>query len=344
MLQTVLLILKIIGIVLLSIIGILLVLLLLVLFVPVRYRINGDRTQEKDILCAKADLSWLLRLIRLNLQYDKDFSYSLKILMFTVKKGPKETGEKEKDREKREKNREKAKKSEEVKEKEEAEKEEEPEASYSEAEYKIETYEDVIKEEAEDEEVSDDEVSADEDVSSDEEDETEKTGLGDTEEEEERSLFEKISEYISRLFETVGNFKDKVRSFFDKLYGIYENADYYITLFNDKNTKEQIDNILIEGKKLLKHIKPGKFELYLEIGRTDPYSMGRLLSVLAIIYPFFEGGLRVEPYDDRDMTDFKLDAKGRARIFTLLLTGYRVYFHKGFKKFMKALRKKEAKR
>ncbi|MCR5734436.1 MAG: hypothetical protein K6G22_07525, partial [Lachnospiraceae bacterium] len=126
-----------------------------------------------------------------------------------------------------------------------------------------------------------------------------------------------------------------------KAKGIYDDADYYIALFNRPDTKEQLSNLMTEGEKLLKHLKPKVFKAHLEIGREDPYDTGKILSILSIIYPFIGNGLTVEPYYDRDITDFDLLLKTRARVFTLLLIGYRVYFHKGFRRFLKALKHKE---
>lgn len=62
------LILKITGIILLSVLGIILVLLLLVLFVPIRYRAELEKKSE---ILIKANISWLLRMLRVDIFYEK---------------------------------------------------------------------------------------------------------------------------------------------------------------------------------------------------------------------------------------------------------------------------------
>ena len=66
--EIVLLILKIIGIILLSVLGIILCLLLLVLFVPIRYRAELEENSE---IFVKAKISWLLRLLQVDISYKK---------------------------------------------------------------------------------------------------------------------------------------------------------------------------------------------------------------------------------------------------------------------------------
>jgi len=62
------LILKITGIILLAVLGIILCLLLLVLFVPIRYRAELEKKSE---ILIKADISWLLRMLRVDIFYKK---------------------------------------------------------------------------------------------------------------------------------------------------------------------------------------------------------------------------------------------------------------------------------
>ena len=76
MISILLTLLKIIGIVLLSLLGLLLVLLLIVLFVPVRYRIKGYY-KEEFVCHLKA--TWLLHLVSLTLDFDKEVLTSFRI-------------------------------------------------------------------------------------------------------------------------------------------------------------------------------------------------------------------------------------------------------------------------
>ena len=70
-------ILKIIGILLLSILGILLLLVALVLCVPIRYHVEGNEEEERQIA---GKVHWLLHVVSFSFSYEeKQFGYRLRI-------------------------------------------------------------------------------------------------------------------------------------------------------------------------------------------------------------------------------------------------------------------------
>ena len=65
-------ILKILGIILLVLLGLLLVIVFSVLFVPVRYRLEGEKSSPGwSEANGKVKVSWLLHLIHLRIQYQE---------------------------------------------------------------------------------------------------------------------------------------------------------------------------------------------------------------------------------------------------------------------------------
>jgi len=76
------LILKIILWVLLVVIGIVLLLILMVLFVPIRYRVKGDKYAS---IHGSGKVTYLLRLIRASFHYTPEgYGYKVKVLFFTI--------------------------------------------------------------------------------------------------------------------------------------------------------------------------------------------------------------------------------------------------------------------
>ncbi len=71
-------ILKIIGIVLLSVVALILLVIAIVLFVPIRYRITGDKPQEGDPK-AKAVVSFLLHIVHIKAYYEGEAGYVVRI-------------------------------------------------------------------------------------------------------------------------------------------------------------------------------------------------------------------------------------------------------------------------
>lgn len=77
MISFLLILLKILGIILLSLIGIVVVLVLLVLFVPVRYKFKGYYKEE--FVC-HGKVTWLLHLLAISVDYEKELITSIRIL------------------------------------------------------------------------------------------------------------------------------------------------------------------------------------------------------------------------------------------------------------------------
>lgn len=85
--SVILLILKIIGIVLLALLGIILAVICVALFVPIRYRVNGEIEEEKVV---HVRITWLLHLVSWSADYKNDkFDSCLRIL--GIRKKPKPT-------------------------------------------------------------------------------------------------------------------------------------------------------------------------------------------------------------------------------------------------------------
>lgn len=121
--ETVLLILKIAGIILAAVLGILIAGLFCVLFVPVRYRGDfyaaGADEPEKRTMSASFRAAWLLWLVRVYVSYEESVRVRIKLLFFTLMDtaGEKrERGRKKKSKENR-KNTDKAKQEEKTEEK-----------------------------------------------------------------------------------------------------------------------------------------------------------------------------------------------------------------------------------
>ncbi len=154
-------------------------------------------------------------------------------------------------------------------------------------------------------------------------------------EEGKASFLSRLSDFYKRLSGMAVALKEKLVAIIRVPERLINDLNVYIDFLSDENTKEQLSNIYSETKKLLGHIKPVKYDIYLLTGNEDPYVTGSILAVLAIISPVFGRALRVEPCFDRNITEFEAEFRGRVVVFTVLLILYRVFYHKGFKE-MKA--------
>ncbi|MBQ7562648.1 MAG: hypothetical protein IJT16_01510 [Lachnospiraceae bacterium] len=174
-----------------------------------------------------------------------------------------------------------------------------------------------------------------------EESDSNEEGPKEDSEEDKQSLFEKLGEFFGKLWEFFVKRKEKLETLWNRLKQPGRKIDFYVAFLSDENTKEQLSNIFKETGKLFRHIRPKKFRCALVFGTEEPDTTGQILSLLAIIYPFFGGGLVVSPRFQESILDIDLNMRGRIRIFTVLLILFRIYFHKGFRKMMKDYRTRE---
>lgn len=307
MLHIILLILKIIGIVLLCLLGFLLLSICLVLFVPVRYFIKAERTAEPESNYALARITWLLHIVSVSVSYENEELNPL-IRLFGIKlnlnKEKKEKKQKKKDG-----------------------KSDETKAADDEFEFEVTESAEAAKEEAS--------------VSPKAEPVQEKTS--DTKEvpriEKKQSFFSRCKEFFQKLISFIKNFKKKIIRFFQKLSEAKDNLDYYIAAYEDERNQKVIQLCLEQLKKILHNMKPSKFKAVLHVGMEDPASMGQLLAVFGIIYPFFEGNLSVTPEFLEPIFEGSLYIKGRVTAFVLLRAAWKIYFNKDFKRMIRILKK-----
>ena len=347
-------VLKTIGLILLIILGIVLLLILAVLFVPVRYQLEGVKNTAEQKLEGKAVISWLLHILHISAEYNGELNYCARVFGIPVlRSGGKDKKEKpprkkkvsrkkkrpakkktKKDREEQEQSRQREKTSvTEEKTGDPAETEENESVKYEEMEFRIETYEDVEAESRAEEESEQAEKAG--------EPEADAKTVDEEEQEPEPSFIEKLGEFLGKLWEFIKKRKEKLEALWNRLKQAGRRLDFYIEFLTNEKNQEQLRNIGRETGKLFKHIRPKKFRCHLVFGTEEPDTTGSILAVLAVIYPFFSGGLTVEPRFQESILDFKLFTKGRVRVFTVLCILFRIYFHKGFRKMLKEYRNRE---
>ncbi len=300
MLQLILLILKIIGIVLLCLLGLFLFLLCMILFVPIRYRIWAERTAEPENMAAQAKITWLLHIVSVVFSYEEGkFERSVRIFGIRLNLDKKKT-----DTEKSKKR-------------------------LKEPEYELPESTEAVKQ------VENNPVQSNKNriVSQDE------SNPRKISQKEKQSFFSKCREFIKKLMDLLFNFKERLTALFKKLAGVKNNLDYYIEAFEDERNQRVIKLCLFQLGKIFKTIKPRKFRAVLHVGLGDPASTGQMLVILGMIYPLFEGGLRVIPEYEEVLLEGTLFLKGRVTSFVFLRAAWKIYFNKNFRRLMRILKK-----
>ncbi len=324
MLHIILLILKIIGIVLLCVIGILLLALLCVLFVPVRYRIEVSREEGEDQppVMVRVQVTWLLHLLNILIQYPAEVMVRVRVMIFTILKMPAKKGaeEKESSGKKTKKNREeKAEKKKQTEEAAQSESKENGSKRHKAAQKeKVPTV--TIKAARKEQK---------------QEDTKDAPGFVD----KLRAIpaiLQKIMQKIKQFFE---NIQYTIRRLCDRIRSISDNIQYYKEVVESETFQNSFRLCRGELVRILKSLKPQKFEGQLIVGMDDPAATGQILAICGMLYPVFGGQLDVAGDFEKKRIEGWIFIKGRIRFGTFLRMAVRVYFNKDIKKLIRLLKK-----
>ncbi len=365
--------LKIIGLVIAGIIGILLLFLLLVLFFPVQYSVNVEKNTESGMFDYKARVWWLFHVVHLSIYRDEGCKYKFRLFGIPIKKSGGNTEKTERGSEKEEKahvEKIRETKAEEVKqsipEKDNVNVKEDipepPEDDIGEKEdikksgkEDIEAKEDIpeppeddIGEKEDPEKFGKDDVGARKDISEPLEDDTgEKEDFkNDPEEngqaaEKKQNIFSKLSEFFKALHDFLKNLRNRQISFMRSIKRTGSDIAFYVNFFTDEDNREKISDILNEVFRLVRHVKPRHLDCYVRIGTNDPGLTGEIIGAMALIYPFFYGGLRAVPDFSGSVFELKFECRGTVIVFTCLWILFNIYFNKDFKGLISSLKRKK---
>ncbi len=362
MLGVCLLILKIIGIVLLALLLLLLLVLGLVLFVPVRYKIYASYYNE---LKFSASLTWLLRLLRINAKFEKEFSYEGKIAFFKFLESSKEEesqGEDDKapsktnmvssSKDKKEKNvfdddfkdeeLENVNKSEKVK-----------KTETSNIDIKTEHFDEFYNEEFKEGELG---AGPDLDESKKEDDKELNTNESDFEEEdlEEETIEEELDkdlEYLlnkgligkirrilvitvrklKRILSLIADSLRKVKGAKEKL---FKKINHIKELVTDEENKAFLAFIIQRLKELLKLLKPNKYKIDLHFGFEDPSTTGKILMYLSVLYGLTGLDMKINPDFEEEVKEGEILLKGSFQLIFLVIIVVKLFLNKKFKELV----------
>lgn len=369
------LILKIIGIILAILLGVVIALILTVLLVPIRYRINGSKQEsiekEKEELKFQVLLSWFLRVILVKIEFQEELSYSIKIFGFTIKKNQakeeqgfsnkNQTTEKKK-RDKETKKREKKEKKKQdnlmveyKKEEQEKQKQIQETLEQEKLEQKILKQEElgeeqkqekqilkqvlpekeqIIKEQILEEEIKQESIQTSK--------ETKK--LIESKEKKKRSIIQKIKKFISNIFGLFDKIKRTIRKIGvnrkkakNNIHRLLEKGKKILSFFREEQNKAGFGVLWNIAKLFLKHIKPTKLKLELQLGTGDPCSTGQVLGLLGVLYGCYGEGVQINPDFEHAILQGTIMVKGRIRLGSLLIIGIKLLLNKEIRTLWKTV-------
>lgn len=370
------LILKIIGIILAIILGVVIALILTVLLVPIRYRINGSKQEsiekEKEELKFQVLLSWFLRVILVKIEFQEELSYSIKIFGFTIKKNQakqeqgfsnkNQTTEKKKrdketkKREKKEKKKQDNLRVEYKKEEQEKQKQIQETLEQEKLEQKILKQEELGEEKQkqekqilkqvlpEKEQIIKEQISKEETKQESIQKSEETQKLIESKEKKKRSIIKKIKKFISNIVGLFDKIKHTIRKIGvnrkkakNNIHRLLEKGKKILSFFREEQNKAGFGVLWNIAKLFLKHIKPTKLKLELQLGTGDPCSTGQVLGLLGVLYGCYGEGVQINPDFEHAILQGTIMVKGRIRLGSLLIIGIKLLLNKEIRTLWKTV-------
>ena len=305
-LDILLIVLKVIGIFLLSILGLFILLMLVILFVPIRYRSNGQFNKDEEGFEHQiyAKVTWCLHIVSINFQrVDNKNVLAFKLFGINLLN-------KEKKKAKKKVNK-KANKNDISK-----EKQINSISKTSKTDNIVKT-EDVnrnsivISDANNTNNTIKSEVNIDNKINEDEK----------TNNSSKVSIIVKIKNKINTLIE-------KLKKIGEKLKNINNVKNSFIDYLSKDTSKKSIKEIIYMILKLFKRILPRKLKATVGFGFEDPSTTGSVLGMASIFYGIYGENLELEPDFDNQVLYGKYNLKGHIRIFSICITALKLYRNK----------------
>ena len=313
--HVILTILKILGIILLVLLGLLLVIVLSVLFVPVRYRLEGEKSSPGwSEANGKVRVSWLLHLIHLRIQYrEKELDWECYLFGVPLKKAGAAVREWKKKRRKKKVQEQKERRKKAVQQKKKPEKRTAAKKKGQEKPLQIE----------------------------------EKTEIKTAErkQQEKEKVSDKLSRFWNRCKKIVGSIlgfpgklKKKLTNIRLTFRGFCDKIKRWQTLWNEESTQAALHFLTEKGRKLIRHVLPRKIRGSITFGCEDPALTGQILGAVAIAYPLYGKGVAVYPRFEEKILEGQLQVKGRIVVACLLWQAWKIYRNPDVRKILKKIR------
>lgn len=318
-------ILKILGIILLVLLGLLLVIVFSVLFVPVRYRLEGEKSSPGwSEANGKVKVSWLLHLIHLRIQYqEKELDWECYLFGVPLKKAGASVREWKKKRRKKKVQEQKERRKKAVQQKNEPEKrtaaKEQKSTEKQTKPEKLKTAESEAKET---------------ELKTSERKQPEKEKVSD----KLSRFWNRCKKIVGSILKFPGKLKKKLTNIRLTFRGFCDKIKRWRTLWNEDSTQAALRFLTEKGRKLIRHVLPRKIKGSITFGCEDPALTGQILGAVAIAYPLYGKGVAVYPRFEEKILEGQLQMKGRIVAACLLWQAWKIYRNPDVRKTLKKIR------
>lgn len=331
LLHILLTILKILGILLLVVAGLLLLIVLALLFVPVTYKVQGDKSQETWGISGR--VSWLFGGISARFWHRGETGWELRLLGIPVRKLMRRLrgGKRRKRQEKKTSSGRKEKG---------ASAQNGPSPSDESPVQRTPSFSkgsSVQKEPLAQKESPCQETKAAEGTESGEP----KRGPGRIAAAVGK-LWRRIRSFFVRLFQLPGKIAGRIRKMWLTFRRFCDKIRRWKEFLTRDTTKAAVKFLLGRGRALLVHILPRKVRGNVTVGFEDPAMTGQLLAAAGVFYPLYKENIQITPVFDRQVLEGDFLIKGRIFGAAFVWTAWKIYRNRNVRITWQGFRNKEA--
>ena len=333
-------ILKILGIILL----VLLVIVFSVLFVPVRYRLEGEKSSPGwSEANGKVKVSWVLHLIHLRIQYqEKELDWECYLFGVPLKKAGAAVREWKKKRRKKKVQEQKERRKKAVQQKNEPEKRTVAKKKGQEKPLQI---EEKTRTAAKEQKSTEKQTNPEKSKTAAPEAKKTEIETAERKQQEKEKVSDKLSRFWNRckkivgsILEFPGKLKKKLTNIRLTFWGFYDKIKQWRTLWNEESTLAALHFLTEKGRKLIRHVLPRKIRGSITFGCEDPALTGQILGAVAIAYPLYGKGVAVYPRFEEKILEGQLQMKGRIVVACLLWQAWKIYRNPDVRKTLEKIR------
>lgn len=354
MISVILTILKILGLILLILLGILILVVCLVLFIPVRYRIEGDYQSSKATVSSR--VTWLLHFVsaRILMEYENAFSLHIvvRVLGIPIFDNKKKAAKKKK-KESKEAGYNPEEPSPDGTDTEiqaastdnsgNSESNNEESASWQRSDLEeLELEGTKVREtKGEESEILESEILESEILETEiEEAEIKEVEIEESKNEaDKKSLFEKLYIIFGKFMQFIENIRYTFHKLCDTIVKIRDNLNYYLDLLQKQSTTRAIGTCKTQLMRIAKSLSPQKFQVNLHLGFEDPAVLGEILAVWGMLYPFHQGRIDIVPEFGQTILEGDILLKGKISLFVYLKVALILFFDKNIKQLIKQIKR-----
>lgn len=121
-----------------------------------------------------------------------------------------------------------------------------------------------------------------------------------------------------------------------------ENVRYYTEILRSDRFRRAIFKTSGQLKRAVRMLLPVKWRLSGTVGLGDPEKTGRLLSALALLWPFIRGHVELAPEFMAYRADVRGEAAGKIRLFTAAVCVLILYFDRDVRETLRLFRKENS--